>query len=213
MGHCAARAGHSCAVVDLQGGGPGLDVPYAVDHIPGIRWPALSGVDGAVDGAALVPQLPSWRGVSVLAHARDPGSLPDVAVVAGVVEGLAARLDVLVLDTPRDVSPVVTGGVDIAVLLAGTGVLELAALAATGRRIAGAVPESFVVLRGRRPSADLAVQVSRALDLPVLGWLRDDSSVSRSLRQGRGPASGGPVAELAEAILGSALGGVESVAS
>lgn len=213
LGHRAARSGRSCVAVDLQPGGPGLDVAYAVEHAPGIRWSALAAVEGAVDAAALIPRLPSWRGVSVLAHSREPEPLPSEAVVAAVVEGLASRVDVLLLDAPRDVAVTVTRHVDAAVLLAGTGVLELAALAATGRRVAGEVDECFVVLRDRRPSVDLGDEVTRALDLPVLGWLRDDPGVSRNLHRGRGPSSSGPVADLARMILGGVFADLGSVAS
>lgn len=213
LGHLSARGGRSCVVVDLHPGGPGLDVPYAVEHVAGIRWPALAAVDGEVDGAALVSRLPAWRGVRVLAQAREPGPVPGEAAAAEILDGLAAQVDVLVLDVPRAVPAWVTCRVGTAVVLAGTGVLELAALAATARRVAAEVDEAFVVLRGRRVAPDLGDDVSRALDLPVLGWLRDDPGVSRSLTRGRGPLPSGPVAETAGMILRVAVGEPQPVAS
>ena len=104
VGAQVVRGGRSCAVVDLQRGGGGLDVPYAVEHLPGVRWVDLAHVDGPVDGAALLPRLPSAGGVRVLAHAREPGPVPGPTSCAEVIDGLRANVDSVVLDAPRDLT-------------------------------------------------------------------------------------------------------------
>jgi len=213
VGAALVRAGWSCAVVDLQHGGGGLDVPYAVEHLPGVRWGDLAEIDGPVDGAALLSRLPSADGVRVLAHTREPGPVPHVAGCAEVIDGLRANLGSVVLDAPRDLSAALLGLVGTAVILSGTGVLELSALAAAGRRVADHVDQSSVVLRARRQSAALGDEVSRALELPVLGWLRDDPGVPRNLARGRGPAMDGPLGQLARLVVGAALPGLSELAS
>lgn len=213
VGAALVRAGWSCAVVDLQHGGGGLDVPYAVEHLPGVRWGDLADLDGPVDGAALLPRLPSADGVRVLAHARESGPVPDVASCAQVIDGLRAAVDSVVLDAPRNLPAALLGGVETAVLLSGTGVLELSALAAVGRRVADHVDRTIVVLRDRRESPALSAEVSRALELPVLGWLRDDPQVRRNLARGTGPASDGPLGQLARLVVRAAFPASSAVAS
>jgi hypothetical protein len=94
-----------------------------------------------------------------------------------------------------------------AVVVAGAGIVELAALAATAPRVAARVPETYLVLRGRRLSRSLLDDVGAALDLPVLGVLDDDPSVGRDLARGIPPGrSRGPLADLARAVV-EALGG------
>ena len=213
VGAQVVRGGRSCAVVDLQRGGGGLDVPYAVEHLPGVRWVDLAHVDGPVDGAALLPRLPSAGGVRVLAHAREPGPVPGASSCAEVIDGLRAQVDAVVLDVPRDLTDELLCRFDVAVVVAGTGVLELSGLAAASRRVADQVDQTWVVLRGRRESAALGEEVKRALELPVLGWLRDDPRVGRNLARGRGPAANGPVGQLARLLLDAACPQPAAVAS
>ncbi|MGV1010475.1 MAG: cellulose synthase operon protein YhjQ/BcsQ [Dermatophilaceae bacterium] len=213
MGASLAREGRSCAVVDLQRGGGGLDVPFGVEHLPGVRWADLAALEGPLDGAALLPHLPSAEGVAVLAHAREPGPSPDVAACVEVILGLRAQIDAVILDAPRDLAPDVLRHLDMALVLSGTGVLELSALAAASRRVGDAVEDTAVVLRGRREASALAEEVMRALGLPVLGWLRDDPRVHRNLARGRGPAADGPVGALAHVLLDAAFPEPSAVAS
>lgn len=89
-----------------------------------------------------------------------------------------------------------------AVVVAGAGILELAALAATAPRVAVLVPETFVVVRGHRLSRTVVGDVEAALDLPVLGVLEHDPSVRRDLARGIPPGRGrGPLAELAQSVI------------
>ncbi len=77
--------------------------------------------------------------------------------------------------------------VDIAVIVSRTGVIELAALAATAPRVAARVAQTHLILRGRGVSRALARDVETALDLPVLGVLDDDADVLRDLAHGIPP--------------------------
>ena len=105
-------------------------------------------------------------------------------------------------DDPVSPGPPVGGLALRAVLVAGSGIIELAALAAAAPRVAALVPDTFVVLRGHRLSGTVVSDVERALDLPVLGVLDDDQSVGRDLARGIPPGRGrGSLADLAQSVI------------
>ena len=92
--------------------------------------------------------------------------------------------------------------VDVALVVAGTGVVELAALAATAPRVAVRVAQTHLILRGRRVSHALVDDVEAALDLPVLGVLGEDPQVARDVARGIPPGgSRGSVADLARWVV------------
>ena len=219
----AAETGRSVVLVDGAAGGAGLDVVLGIEHVAGVRWPDLVGCRGVVDGPGLIARMPRSGPVAVLAHCRESPLAVGAAAVRGVVAGLVAAVDLVVVDAPRSwslsslsslssVSSVVPvpsgsqapGGVqaDLAVVVAGTGVVELAALAATAPRVARHVPQTHLVLRGRRVSRALVDDVEAALDLPVLGVLGEDPQVARDVAHGIPPGgSRGPVADLARLVI------------
>ena len=149
----------------------------------------------------------------ILSHSREPSAVPGTSACAEVIAGLQTHVDLVVLDASRDLPATLMERLDMAVVVAGTGVLELSALAAASRRIAERVDETWVVLRARRETAALGEEVTRALDLPVLGWLRDDPRVHRNLVRGHGPATDGPVGQLARMLVGAAVPASSAVAS
>lgn len=210
----ASAAGCQVGLIDLQAGGPGLDVVLGIEHRHGVRWPDLVALSGAVDGAALRDRLPWCEAVAVLSHARDRQPVPGDRVTAAVVDGLRDAVDLLVLDVPRErvlagLAEVGVGSSDIAVVVSGSGVVELAALHATAGAVATQVSESFIVLRGQRRAKLVLDDVRAAIDLPVLRLLGEDPAVGRELRRGIPPGSGGgPIAEAALDVLAVVLPGV-----
>ncbi len=222
----AATRGVRVVAVDLQGGGPGLDVVFGVEHEPGLRWPHLVEVDGAVDGAAVLSRLPWGSGVPVLSHARHPGRVPDWGQVTEVVSAIREVADLVVLDVPRglslvgaapagasDVVPSGLAGVgvtpsDHAVVLARPSIVSLAALTAAGAGVAGQVADTYVMLRGAGAARRVLDDVQDCLDLPALPCLADDPVVERELRRGRPPGLlPGPVAERAADLVAIAVPG------
>lgn len=219
----AAETGRSVVLVDGAAGGAGLDVVLGIEHVAGVRWPDLVGCRGVVDGPGLIARMPRSGPVAVLAHCRESPLAVGAAAVRGVVAGLVAAVDLVVVDAPRSwslsslssvgsvssVAPVPSGSqapggvqADLAVVVAGTGVVELAALAATAPRVARHVPQTHLVLRGRRVSRALVDDVEAALDLPVLGVLGEDPQVARDVAHGIPPGgSRGPVADLARLVI------------
>ncbi len=197
----AGRDGRPCCAVDLQAGGGGLDVPYAVEHLAGLRWSDLADVDGPIDGPALMAGLPAAGPVRILAHPRDATPVPGTQVQADVVAALRGACALLVADAPRGAPERLLARFDLAVVVSGDGVLELSALAATARRLSAGAGDVVLVLRSRRRSRTLGEELGRSLGLPVVGWLSDDPRVPRNLRRGHGPVTDGPVARLAAKLL------------
>ena len=229
---CAVRcadAGWSVALVDGDLGGGGIDVVLGAEHVEGVRWPDLVGVRGRVDGAGLLSRMPRAGAVAFLSHCRESPLWVGGDAVRGALVGLADAVEVLVLDVPRSWTLPATGLqepaepgdsaesadpgdpadallVDLAIVVSGCGITELAGLAAAAPRVAARVPETHVVLRGRRVSRAVVADVERALDLPVLGVLDDDPSNARDVARGIPPGrSRGALAEVANAVV-AALG-------
>ncbi len=209
----AAAAGAMVALVDGQPGGAGLDVHLAAEHVAGVRWPDLAAVDGAVDGTGLLSRLPvvpvpraerggAAGGLAVLAHGRDGAPCPGASARRGVVEGLArARgVDLVVVDSGRwevaGAEQAWPWEPDLVVLVSGSGLVELAALAAGAATVGPQVAETVVVLRGRRARA-VCGDVEEAIGLPVVGLLPDDPGVLRDVEAARLPGRRGVLAELA----------------
>ena len=197
--------------------------------VPGSTWFSASSTFRACGGP---PAAPREVGPPH-AHCRDSPAQIGADAVRGVFAGLVEVLDLVVVDVPRswalqdwalpdgslreaavreaallDFAPREAALPSLrAVVVAGAGIVELAALAATAPRVAARVPETYLVLRGRRLSRSLLDDVGAALDLPVLGVLDDDPSVGRDLARGIPPGrSRGPLADLARAVV-EALGG------
>ncbi len=200
-----ARAGLHVCCADLDVLGGGLDVCFGIELEPGLRWADLAALAGSSDGAALRARLPVAEGVSVLSFGRGDERLPGADVVSEVLRALAGDSELLVLDVPRDgpLTAVALQRCTLAVVLAGSTVGQLSALAAVSRRVASAVDEVFVCLRGARESGELQGLVADSVDLPVVGWLGEDSRIGADLLHGIAPGtrSRGPMVELADRIL------------
>ena len=197
----AARQWGSVTAVDGQPGGSGLDVIFGVDHVGGLRWPDLAGVDGAVDAPALAVRLPLCDGVRVLSHAR-PSPAPPAAAIAGVMAGLcgSAGPDVVVVDLPRYAVSLPDWGGWLAdpfdgrlvvVVVADAGVVGLASLASTAPWVHEAVRRAgvvaTVVLRGDAMTTGLIHDVEDAVELPIGAVVGHDREVTRDLARGRPP--------------------------
>ena len=229
----AAAADRRVAAVDLDsltGLGGRLDVVLGSEQQPGWRWQQLAGVDGVVDGAGLARELPASAGVAVLSGAGVPvDAWPEV--VRDVVAGLARAHDVTVVDLPRDERLVraVASLLDALVVVVGSQVPQLAAAAVSlpslRALLESAVPgdthgggilgepvlepvfepvfEPWVVLRGARADAEVEDLVRDELDVPVIGFVRDDPRVLADAVDGTPPGlrGRGPVVDVVDRLL------------
>lgn len=215
----ASEAGVPTVALDLQPGGPGLDALFGVEHRPGLRWGDLTAVEGEVDGAALVEQLPRCGELAVLSHGRHGAPIPTPEQVGAVVAGLRTGAELLVVDlwrghalTGPDQVGLLEG--DVAVLVSEATPLSVAALRATAAGLGPALPDTFVLLRGGAAARALVDDIQDALDLPTLGCLGEDLAAARDLARGRPPGRlPGPVRDRAADLLAIALPGRVRVAS
>lgn len=90
--------GRSCALVDADFLGGGLDVLLGIEHEPGMRFDAVKAPLGHVEGQSLNQQLPVWHGVHVLAFNPWSGKVPKWWEAQAAIEALAAVNDVVVVD-------------------------------------------------------------------------------------------------------------------
>ncbi len=211
----AARRGTSCALVDIDPLGGGLDLLLGAERTPGWRWPRLAGARGEVSDVR--PFLPEVEGVAVVSMARAADAAPPSAeAVQAVLSSLARQADLVVLDTGRSPLPAARQQVRLAqpaVLVAGSDVRAVAACAETRRALdlAGA----RVVVRTRPGARVPPAMIADALDLPLLGVVPDDRQLARAALEGEPPGwRRGPWARavegLVEAILGEARDGDRS---
>lgn len=183
------------ALVDADPSGGGLDLLLGCEHEPGLRWSALAGVSGTVDGAGLIAQLPRAHGVAVLSHeVLDPlaaAQAPTADQLGAVVRGLATGASAVVVGGSRWPGPPgLVDHLDESVLLVGSGVHQLAA--AAGLAVHASLPGSSgdspgLVLRTGGRNAAAPERVAEHLDLPLLGTLGEDRGLDADLTSGLPP--------------------------
>ncbi|WP_416517325.1 hypothetical protein [Bifidobacterium asteroides] len=91
----------SCALVDLDLDGGGMDVLVGIEGAPGMRLGRIRAPLGRVDPQALGEELPVWDGIPLLSN--DPWTAPpqgwwDVDAAVSAMAGLA---DLLLIDAGR----------------------------------------------------------------------------------------------------------------
>ncbi|MGI5211579.1 septum site-determining protein Ssd [Plantactinospora sp. CA-290183] len=202
----AARLGLRTLLVDADPLGGGLDLVLGWEQLEGLRWPALTEADGRVDPPALVRALPSRGDLVMLSWDRgDLLALPTEAMATTMDAGRRGR-DIVVVDLPRhldDASVLALQAADQAFVLVPA---ELRATAAAARVAAVAAMHCVnlsVIVRGPAPGRLKAREVARALDLPLVGTLRPEPGLCRSLERGEAPTAGGrgPLAALCQRIV------------
>ncbi|WP_052595564.1 hypothetical protein [Luteipulveratus mongoliensis] len=195
----AAKAGHRAVAIDLDPSGGGLDVVLGIEREPGPRWRDLHGLRGEVDGAALLDQLPETSdGAAVMSFDR---SWFDAAstLIEPVMAALRATADVMIIDAPHHLpSPIEA---DATVLVAHGTLTGLAAAQVTADRLVALEQDPWLLTRDVEET--LTRQVAEALQLPLIGELRRESSVeadlARGLPPGRSNKSG--LARIADQVL------------
>lgn len=209
----AAQAGLHPVALDGDRFGGGLDVTFGIEQERGVRWPDLAAARGRIDGPELVRRLPSVDGVCVISfdRARD---LPLTAdVFHEVLLALSASVDVVVVDLPRpdhEIFAALAPSMDAMVLLAGSGISDLAGASAIAGQLIRACPDVWLCLRTSGRGSHFADTVAGALDLPLLAIIREESSLAADVLHGIPPGSSpkGALAAAADTVLARcAVGG------
>ena len=91
----------SCALVDLDLDGGGMDVLVGIEGAPGMRLGGIRAPLGRVDPQALREELPVWDGIPLLSN--DPWSAPSQGWwdVDAAVNAMAGFADLLLIDAGR----------------------------------------------------------------------------------------------------------------
>ncbi|WP_176451631.1 septum site-determining protein Ssd [Enemella dayhoffiae] len=179
-----ARRGRRVAVVELDPGGPGLDLLLGLEREPGWRWPALASAAGFLGD--LADRLPGVDGVAVLARARGHHAEPGTAAVRAVLQSLARQHQVVLLDLGRAVGGLAAEALehcDGGLLLCRGTVPALGAAVDLLDRLDTPVPLA-AVLRG---SAGDRSTVGELLGIPLLTALPEDHRVASAADLGEVP--------------------------
>ncbi len=214
----AAQGGVRPVCVDGDRLGGGLDVTLGIEQEPGVRWPDLAGARGRIDGPELLRRLPTVDGVAVLSFDRARDVELGAEIVREVLHSLSIAADLLVVDLPRpdhDVFAALAPSVDAMVLLAGSGICDLAGASAIAEHLIRACPDVWLALRTSGRGGHFADTVAGALDLPLLAMVREEPSLAADVLHGIPPGSSekGATAAAADAVLAQCLVGARRVAS
>ncbi|TCB92789.1 septum site-determining protein minD [Micromonospora zingiberis] len=202
----AARGRLRTLLLDADPLGGGLDLVLGWEQLEGLRWPALSGADGRVDGPALVRALPSRGDLVVLSWDRGDLVAVPAEAMASTLDAARRGRDFVVVDLPRQFDDAAVTALQAADRVFVVVPAELRATAAAARVVAVAAPhcqDLSVIVRGPAPGRLRAAEVARALGLPLAGTLRPEPGLCRGLERGEAPAAGGrgPLAELCQRIV------------
>lgn len=185
------------ALVDLDPSGGGIDVLLGIESSPGIRWPELAAVRGALEPEDLADVLPCWAGVEVLAAGRG-AEVPGPSAVGPVLDSLAARCTTVVVDVPAAaVQAAAAPECEDVVLVAGQDVRGVAAGLAVRESLGGA---AHLVLRRRRTRQVAPLEAAHVLDLPLLGMVPTDRRLAGAVDRGLGPVAGRRLLRSAAAV-------------
>ena len=205
-----------CLDGDRLGGG--LDVTLGIEQERGVRWPDLAGARGRIDGPELLRRLPTVDGVAVLSFDRGRDVQLGTEIVHEVLQSLRLTADLVVIDLPRpdhELFGVLAPSVDAMVLLAGSGICDLAGASAIAEHLIHACPDVWLCLRTSGKGSHFADTVAGALDLPLLATVREEPSLAADVLHGIPPGSSGKgaLAAVADKVLAQCLVGARRVAS
>lgn len=144
------------------------------------------------------------RGLMEFDRARDVPLATEI--VHEVLLALSVAADVVVVDLPRpdhEIFAALTPSVDAMVLLAGSGIRDLAGASAFSEHLIRACPDVWLSLRTNGKGGHFADTVAGALDLPLLAVVREVPSLAADLLHGIPPGSsaGGALAAAADTVL------------
>lgn len=190
MALAASASGRSCALVEVDELGGGLDLLLGAERTPGWRWSRLAGASGEVGDVRGL--LPAVAGVPFVAMGRGDTAapLPGDAVVA-VLGTLARHHELVVIDAGRAPLPVArhtVQGADEVLLVSGSDARGVAAAAATLTRFEAS---SVGVVVRAMPGGAAPQAVASALGLRLAGAIPHDRRLPKAAAEGVPPSASG----------------------
>jgi len=213
-----AQAGLRAVCLDGDRLGGGIDVTFGIEQERGVRWPDLAGARGRIDGPQLLGHLPTADGVAVLSFDRARDVRLPAEIVQEVLHSLSCASDLVVVDLPRpdhELFGAFAPSVDATLLLAGSGICDLAGTSAIVEHLIGVCPDVWLCLRTSGKGTHFAETVAGVLDLPLLAIVREEPSLAADLLHGIPPGTSGKgaLAVAADAVLAQCLLGARRDAS
>ncbi|HUR12931.1 MAG TPA: septum site-determining protein Ssd [Mycobacteriales bacterium] len=210
LAQTAARRGTSTLLVDGDPLGGGIDVVFRAEEASGVRWPDLAGTRGRIPAAALARGLPRVADLALLSWDRGDAVQVPVEAARAVLSAARRSHSLVVVDVPRHVDEVgreVLLAATTTLLLVPAEVRAAAAAARVAARLAQHCRDVRLVVRGPAPAGLTAEEVERALGLPLVGEVRAEPHLARSLEEGELPAArrGSPLGGLCHALLDALL--------
>lgn len=98
IAHALAKRGLSCALLEADLTGGGLDVLLGIEGNSGLCLQEIDAPLGNIDGKALIQELARWENVRVLPSAPWRGEAPDWWEVQAAVRALSDANQVLLVD-------------------------------------------------------------------------------------------------------------------
>lgn len=96
-----AQSGVTCALVDADLQGGGLDVLLGIENEDGTRFGDINAPLGSVNGKALLREMPAWDGVPVLSCDPWKSSNPQSWDVRACIQALSQVRDVVIVDAAQ----------------------------------------------------------------------------------------------------------------
>lgn len=206
----APARGLSVLAVDADPWGGGLDLLLGCEDMPGLRWPDLSLRGGQVPSGALVAALPGRADeLAVLSAGRGGADIGTEAVLA-VLDAGRRSVGITVVDLPRRDDGVTAACLEVADLCVLVTAATLRGCAAS-RVVADALGTRAralrLVVRGPAPGGLRAVEVERAVGVPVLAAMRAQPGLDASVDGGGlRLRRGSPLADAAGRVLDGVRG-------
>ena len=185
LGQVGARQGRAL-VVDADPLGPGVDRVLGLEDRHGVRWDGLCQTTGRLSARALREALPRREGLGALTwHAGEPASLQAFAV-REVLSAARRGHDLVVVDLPRTVDPLVDEIAARCDRLLVVVVPTVAGVASAVRTCARHPDRTAVRLVLRGSGVDPRA-VTRATGIPVLVTMPDQRGLGEAIDLGLGP--------------------------
>jgi secretion/DNA translocation related CpaE-like protein len=205
LARAAAALGARVLLVDGDPWGGGLELSFAAEDVPGLRWPDLAEASGSIDPDQLHAALPEAGGFSFLSWPgnRERARGIDPATVAGVLDAARRCYELVVLDIGRGRDAVRAFAWEcdrVLVVLPA----QLRAAVASARLVTELPPVDTALVIRAKPGAALDVQlISEAVGLPVQAILPEVRGTSAATELGRllDTARGRPVQRFTDAVL------------
>jgi len=202
----AALQGRPVALVDADPLGGGIDFLLGGEQQPGLRWRDLAGLHGPVVADQLAAALPQVNGVTVLSHDRGAPVVVPASAMDAALGALAGGHELVVVDLARADDPcraAALAHLHRALVIVPCEVRAVVAAGQVTTRIGPQVPDLQLVVRGPCRSGMRGGVVATTLGLPIAGWLRTDSRLTRGSEHGEPPGGSGrgQLADLCRAVL------------